>query len=70
MAPSDIHSQPRHGWSRLTLISVCALAVSVSLGTALVSLTKALMLLAFLGQLWMDGRVKAFQWLRQAPKAV
>ena len=57
-------------WSRLTLVSVCVLAVCVSLGTALVSLSEALLLLAFLGQLLRDGSHKAIHWLRQAPKTV
>jgi O-antigen ligase len=57
-------------WSRLTLASVCALAICVSLGTALVSLSKALLLLAFMGQVWLDGHLKVIQWLRRAPKTV
>jgi O-antigen ligase len=69
--PTSLSSpQPTDRWSRLTLLSVCALAVSVSLGTALVSLSKALLLLCFLGQLWIDGRFTVIGWLRNAPKSV
>ena len=57
-------------WSRWTLVSVCILAVCVNLGTALVSLSEALLLLAFLGQLWCDGPHKTLNWLCQAPKVV
>jgi O-antigen ligase len=70
MAPSRLFPLTASGWSRLTLASVCALAISVSLGTALVSLSKALLLLAFVGQVWVDGHLKVIQWLRRAPKAV
>jgi len=70
MASSRLSTHPSPGWSRFTLFSVCALAVCVSLGTALVSISKAFVLLAFLGQLWIDGVGKPVQWLRQPPKAI
>lgn len=70
MASSRLSTSPSTGWSRFSLYSLCALAVSVSLGTALVSIAKAFVLLAFLGQLWIDGRAKPLQWLRQTPKSI
>lgn len=66
----DTFSGPGGTWSRFTLFSVCLLAFSVSLGTAMVSLSKVVLLLALIGQLWHDGRQQAWQWLKQAPHAV
>ena len=57
-------------WSRFSLISLCAVAISVSLGTALVSISKALLLIALLGQLKFDGPAKVLDWLRHAPNTV
>ena len=42
-------------WQRLSLLSVCVLAFSVSLGAAVVGLAKLLVLVACIGQLWLDG---------------
>lgn len=42
-------------WQRFSLLAVCALAFSVSLGAAVVGLAKLLLLLAFVGQVWQDG---------------
>ena len=43
-------------WNRFTLLSVCLLACCVSLGTATVSLAKALVLACFLSQLFLSKR--------------
>lgn len=42
-------------WQRLSLLSVCMLAFSVSLGAAVVGLAKLVVLVACIGQLWLDG---------------
>jgi hypothetical protein len=52
------------------MFSVCLFAVCVSLGTATVSISKALMLLALLGQLWLDGGSRIRAWVMAAPKPV
>lgn len=57
-------------WARYSIFSVCFMAFCVSLGTAMVSLSKAMVLVAALGQLWMDGRPHAIKWFARAPRAV
>lgn len=57
-------------WSRFSLFTVCLLAVCVSLGTATVSIAKALLLLALVGQLWQDGPSRIRDWCISAPRAV
>lgn len=57
-------------WARFSVFSVSLMAVSVSLGTAMVSLSKALVLVAALGQLWIDGGPFFIRWLKRAPRAV
>jgi O-antigen ligase len=48
-------------WAKYSLFSLCALAFCVNLGTAMVSLSKLLVLIALLGQMFLDGR-KIFNW--------
>lgn len=57
-------------WARFSIFSVFFMAFCVSLGTAMVSLSKALVLVAALGQLWLDGRPHVVQWFARAPRAV
>lgn len=54
-------------WPTLSLVSVCALAFSVSLGAAAVGLAKALLVLAVAAQLWHDGWGGARARWRQLP---
>jgi len=53
LSPSIKYSAPR--WEMFSLFAVCAMAVCVSLGAALVSLSKVLVLVAVLGRMWLDG---------------
>jgi len=64
--PTDKHSK----WEQFSLITVCLLAVSVSLGAALVSLSKLLLLIAFVGALFLDGRVQFLNRFRKMPWTV
>ena len=56
-----------HAWDQFALISVCLLAVCVSLGAALVSLSKVLVLIAVVGRLVLDWRDGTLRWPRQQP---
>jgi O-antigen ligase len=55
------------GWDRFGLIAVCLLAVSVSMGAALVSLSEVLVLIAFIGAMVLDGPATVVRKFRQAP---
>ena len=57
-------------WARFSIFCVSLMAFSVSLGTAMVSLSKYLLLVAALGQLWLDGRPFVLRWFARAPRAV
>ncbi len=57
-------------WENFSLFAVCALAFSVSLGAALIGISKLLVLLALLVQIWRDGWPAFKDWWRQAPKTV
>ena len=54
-------------WDKFSLVAVCLLAVCVSLGAALVSLSKVLVLTAVLGQLVLAWRGGTLRWPRQQP---
>ena len=55
-------------WHGYTLFAICALAFCVSLGTAMVSIAKALVLVGVVGQIAMDGRKISGLNLRSAPR--
>lgn len=57
-------------WQAFSLFAICALAVSVSLGSALVGLSKVLVLLAVVGRARLDGWSGFKTWFRQAPAPV
>lgn len=57
-------------FERFALVAVCAFAVCVSLGAAMVSLSKVFVLLAVLGRLVIDGKSGTIKWLKQAPWTV
>lgn len=59
------HWQQR--WQHYSLVSVCCLALAVSMGVALVSLSKVLVLIAVLGQLVMDIKHKTWPSWREWP---
>ncbi len=65
LAPSQ---SPR--WEAFSLFAVCALAFNVSLGAALIGISKLLVLTALLVQIWRDGWPAFKDWWRQAPKTV
>ena len=54
-------------WAKFSLVSVCALAVCVSLGAALVSISKALVLTAVLGNLLIEWRNRTLHWPSSQP---
>lgn len=62
--------EQRSSWDIYTLFALCALAFSVSLGAALVGLSKLLVLIAFVLQLWRDGWPVFRNWWRHAPATV
>jgi len=68
LSPSIKYSAPR--WEMFSLFAVCAMAVCVSLGAALVSLSKVLVLVAVLGRMWLDGWDGFKTWMRWAPRPV
>ncbi len=55
-------------WHGYTLFAICALAFCVSLGTAMVSIAKALVLVGVVGQVALDGRKLLGLNLRSAPR--
>jgi O-antigen ligase len=57
-------------WEAFSLFAVCAMAVCVSLGAALIGLSKVLVLVAVLGRMRVDGWGGVRSWLRQAPQPV
>lgn len=57
----------RSFWGKFSLLSVCVLAVCVSLGAALVSISKALVLIAVLGNLVIQLRDGTLHWPRHQP---
>ena len=61
------HGERPGPWPTLSLVAVCALAFSVSLGAAAVGLAKVLLVLACAGQLWQDGWAGARARWRQLP---
>ncbi len=65
--PSPTNAPSRHAWDTFSLVAVCLLAVCVSLGAALVSLSKMLVLIAVLGRLVLDWRGGTLRWPRQQP---
>jgi O-antigen ligase len=69
-APSTAKPTLPHAWDQFALVAVCLLAVSVSLGAALVSLSKVLVLIAVLGRLVLDWRGGTLRWPRQQPGTV
>ena len=72
MITPQIQSEPAGNskWQTFALFSVCALAVSVSLGAAVVGIAKLLTLIAFLGQLWRDGWPGVRNRVQQLPSVV
>ena len=70
----SMHSLPSHffsrRWDAFSLFAVSFLALSVSMGAALVGLAKVLVLLAVLGRLWVDGWAGVVSWFRKAPLIV
>lgn len=58
-----------HRWQQFSLLAVCFLAVAVSMGVALVSLAKVLVLIALLGQLVIDSKNKTWPTQREWPRA-
>jgi O-antigen ligase len=54
-------------WPKFSLITVCILAVCVSLGAALISISKALVLIAVLGNLAIQWRARNLHWPRNQP---
>ncbi len=54
-------------WQQYALVAVCCLAVSVSMGVALVSLSKLLVLIAVVGQLVIDFKYKSWPAWREWP---
>lgn len=68
LSQSSIYSSPmRSNWCKFSFFSVCALAVCVSLGAALVSISKALVLIAVLGNLLIRWRAGTLHWPRNQP---
>jgi len=57
-------------WDTFSLFAVSFLAVSVSMGAALVGLGKVLVLLAVLGRMWAEGWTGVISWLRKSPVVV
>ena len=66
-APWPTNTPARDAWDTFSLVAVCLLAVCVSLGAALVSLSKVLVLIAVLGRLVLDWRGGTLRWPRQQP---
>lgn len=57
-------------WESFTLFAICALALAVNFGIALVSLAKLLVLAALLGQFWNDGWSGFKDQLKRMPLTV
>lgn len=60
----------RSRWDDLTLWVICAFALAVNFGVALVSLTKLLLLVTLFGQFWRDGWMGVRDRFRQLPVTV
>jgi O-antigen ligase len=66
MHTSSFHWQ--HRWQSFAVFCVSFLAVSVSLGVAMVSIAKLFLLIALFGQVFFDSRHRSFPSWRQSPK--
>ena len=56
-----------HRWQQYSLLAVCCLALAVSMGVALVSLSKVLVLIAVLGYVVLDIKYKTWPAWREWP---
>ena len=58
----------QHRWQSFAVFSVCFLAVSVSLGVAMVSIAKLLLLIAVAGQIFLDVKARSFPSIKHWPQ--